>query len=256
MSNIGSGTSLLDRMGVAPSARTARVGRLDRHSPYDRASRPSSNDPWKHDMFAKQNKIEGGELGARMAVPDKAPASSSASRTLSLQKPLSAAGAVSHPKNSKDFSIRGASGVTVEVRELVKGTTAADVEAIFNRCGNVISSKLTSTSGADSETVHIKFETQDHAAEAVSMFNKQAADGRILEVEILGNALMPTSKSVDALLEDGNTGGSKLRSDAIMATDSRAQVLTNPLGKPSARGGPRRRRGRGGKTAAGRMEVD
>jgi hypothetical protein len=179
-------------------------------------------------MFAKQNKIEGGELGARMAVPDKPPTSSSASRTLSLQKALSAAGAASHPKGSKDFSIRGASGVTVEVRELVKGTTAADVEvgipftwqvgpllisffhlqAIFGRCGNVISSKLTSPSGADSETVHVKFENQDHAAKAVSMFNKQAADGRILEVEILGNALLPTSKSVDALLEDSGTGGS------------------------------------------------
>jgi hypothetical protein len=76
-------------------------------------------------MFAKQNGIEGGELGARMAVSEKAAAGSSLSTSLSLQKALAA---VNGSSSGKNINIRGASGVTVEVRELVKGTTAADVE--------------------------------------------------------------------------------------------------------------------------------
>jgi len=149
--------------------------------------------------------------------------------------------------------------VVVEVRELVKGTTAADVEAIFKRCGKVLSSKLVKSSKADSETVHVKFENQDQATKAVSMFNGQTADGRILQVEIINNGLSlkgAGSGSVDALLEDDTAGGSKLRSDAILATDTRAQVITNPLGKPGhgGRGGKRRRGGRGGKSTG--MDID
>jgi hypothetical protein len=67
------------------------------------------------------------------------------------------------------------------------------------------------TSRTETETVHVKFENQDQANKAVSMFNKQAADGRILEVEIINNGLYQKSVgggNVDALLEDENTGGS------------------------------------------------
>jgi hypothetical protein len=76
-------------------------------------------------MYAVQNKIEGGTLGARLQVKERAV--SSLETSLSLKKALAALngskGAASDPLN-----IRGASGVTIEVRELVKGTTAADVE--------------------------------------------------------------------------------------------------------------------------------
>ena len=92
-----------------------------------RPPRPSTDETWKHDMFAKQNNIEGGELGARMAVSEKTGSTSSLNQSLSLQKALAAVNGV-RPGTGKDFNIRGASGVTVEVRELVKGTTAADVE--------------------------------------------------------------------------------------------------------------------------------
>jgi hypothetical protein len=43
------------------------------------------------------------------------------------------------------------------------------------------------------------------------MFNGQAADGRILEVEIINNGLSLKGAgvgSIDALLEDENSGGS------------------------------------------------
>jgi len=207
-------------------------------------------------MFAKQNGIEGGELGARMAVVEKGGSGSSLNKPLSLQKALAA---VNGSSGGKNINIRGASGVTVEVRELVKGTTAADVEAIFKRCGNVTGSKLVKSKGQDSETVHIKFENQDQASRAVQMFNNQAADGRILQVEVINNGLSAKGtgiESIDALLEDENNGGSKLRSDAILATDSRAQVMTNPWGKSNTRGGRRRRGGRGGKIAGGDMHID
>jgi hypothetical protein len=83
-------------------------------------------------MFAKQNDIEGGELGARMAVVEKAGASSTLGTSLTLQKALAA---VNSTTPGKDINIRGASGVTVEVRELVKGTSAADVEVShFENC--------------------------------------------------------------------------------------------------------------------------
>lgn len=75
-------------------------------------------------MFAKQNNIEGGELGARLAVQERA--GSGVGTSLSLKKALAA---VNGTGTNRDITIRGASGVTVEVRELVKGTTAADVEA-------------------------------------------------------------------------------------------------------------------------------
>jgi hypothetical protein len=83
-------------------------------------------------MFAKENQIEGGELGARLAVPEKAGSGSSASlsTSLSLQKALAA---VNGTSSGKAITIRGASGVVVEVRELVKGTTAADVEVLHPR---------------------------------------------------------------------------------------------------------------------------
>jgi len=249
----------MDRMGIAPSNRGPRDSG-DRKSPYARPTRLSSDEPWKHDMFAKQHKIEGGELGARMAVAEKA-GSTTLNTSLSLQKALAAVNG-SSSASSKDIIIRGASGVTVEVRELVKGTTAEDVEAIFNRCGKVLYSKLVKTPRTDSETVHVKFENQDQAERAVSMFNKEKADGRFLEVEIINNGLTLKGagggNSIDALLEDGTSGGSKLRSDAIMATDTRAQVMTNPWGKTSNRGGRRGRgrgaRGRGVKT--GGMDID
>lgn len=99
-------------------------------------SRPpklSADDPWKHDMFASQNNIEGGTLGARLAVPPKSLPTSNSGEIVGFQKALAAVNGRPVPSrglSSKEesFNIRGASGVTVEVRELVQGTTAADVE--------------------------------------------------------------------------------------------------------------------------------
>jgi len=259
------GTSLMDRLGVAPTARAGRGNRereRDRHSPYARPKpNPDDDGPWKHDMYAHQNNIEGGTLGARLAVPEKAGLAGSVDTPLSLKKALAAVNGTT----GKPFSIRGASGVTVEVRELVKGTTAADVEAIFKRCGKVLSAKLISPKGSrsDTETVQVKFETQDQAAKAIAMFHGQAADGRVLQVEMVndGIALKGASGgivSVDALLDDDSFGGSKMRSDAIMATDARAQVLTDPIGtRGQPRDGRARRQGGRGRGRRGRgMEVD
>lgn len=84
-------------------------------------------------MFASQNNIEGGTLGARLAVPPKSLPTSNSGEIVGFQKALAAVNGRPVPSrglSSKEesFNIRGASGVTVEVRELVQGTTAADVE--------------------------------------------------------------------------------------------------------------------------------
>jgi hypothetical protein len=57
---------------------------------------------------------------------------------------------------------------------------------IFQQCGKILSSKL----GAppmddDSVTVHVKFSRRQDAEKAVSLFNGQHADGRVLSVAIL-----------------------------------------------------------------------
>ncbi|KZT39283.1 hypothetical protein SISSUDRAFT_1045738 [Sistotremastrum suecicum HHB10207 ss-3] len=237
-------------------------------------SRPpklSADDPWKHDMFASQNNIEGGTLGARLAVPPKSLPTSNSGEIVGFQKALAAVNGRPVPSrglSSKEesFNIRGASGVTVEVRELVQGTTAADVEAIFKRCGTVISSKLIPPpSGSQTETVHVKFQTQAAAEDAVSKFDNQPADGRLLKVSIISNPTISLKGagagnggivSVDALLGDSDEPrGSKMRSDAILATDARAQVITDPLAaatKAQAQRVAEQRGGRDGNWKEGR----
>jgi RNA recognition motif-containing protein len=139
------------------------------------------------------------------------------------------------------ISIKGASGSTIEVKELAAGTTPADVEMIFQSCGKILASKL----GPDPEdpetvTVHVKFSKRDDALRAVKTFDKQQADGRVLSVTILeetgiierfsGQRVAP---EIDLLQTDDS--GSGMRSDALLNAPG-AQVLTAP---PKVGGGRR-----------------
>lgn len=90
----------------------------------------------------------------------------------------------------------------MQVDGLVKGTTSADVEvcllflfllaysdmrqAIFRRCGAIISSELVTNQASDVVSVRLTFKQPAHAAAAVAKFDKQPADGRILRVAIVG----------------------------------------------------------------------
>jgi len=147
------------------------------------------------------------------------------------------------------ISIKGVSAgpVTVEVQNLAPGTTPADVEMIFSQCGKVISSILPDSQPDGSVTVHVKFEDRSEALGACKTFDGQQADGHVLRVALLvaeQNVVdrfgAKRAMEVDILPDDGPRGGSKMYSDALVANDPRAQVLTRP---PNAGNAGRGRRG-------------
>ena len=131
--------------------------------------------------------------------------------------------------------------------------------------------------------VYIKFDSTSAAHSAVSKFDRQPADGNILQVSItnsaLGSRMGVRNKTVDVssdLLAPGEsaTGGCarwfpksqlsinfnlrRMRSDELIKTDPRAKVIVDPSGvnaqlqpapsnsTPAPRGQPRGRGGRGG----------
>ncbi|KDQ55135.1 hypothetical protein JAAARDRAFT_60096 [Jaapia argillacea MUCL 33604] len=183
-------------------------------------------------------------------------------------------------KSGGDISIKGASsrGNVVRVTGLVKGTTAADVEAIFKRCGHIISSSLETPTGPQSDpSVRLTYKNSADAQAAIKKFDGQQADGKTLRVTVLGGVnatlggrlgLSVVDGSVDVLMDSSDSaGGSKMRSDSILASDPRAQVLIAPPGtdpkeyapQSSWRGGRGGGRGRGGRRRGGggaRMDLD
>ncbi|KAF7980850.1 hypothetical protein HWV62_29469 [Athelia sp. TMB] len=260
--------SLLDRMNISKPDSGAgpirsKSANSNRASPYNRESRAPSkgdvNSTWSHDLFdgnkSLSERLSSGSSGARKVDAGQA------------QKALrSAVGADNI--SSGGFNIKGASSIkdgnVVQISGLVKGTTPADVEAIFKRCGAITSSKLHSSPTSENVVIRIVFKAAASATTAVQKFNGQQADGRTLSVTIVGGAAVSlggrlglgvdgVSDSVDALMDGGgDAGGSKMRSDEILASDprARAQVLLAPPGadpkdyvqQPT---GPRRGGGRG-----------
>jgi len=265
--------SLLDRLsipgsGSAGPVRRTRSGKGDR-SPY---AKPDSLPPkgdvdsqWRHDLYENN--------GLSQRLSDNA-----ASRNIPRYNAGAAARALSEAASATggSINIKGASGAVgnvVEVRGLVAGTSADDVKAIFQQCGPVTESKLMPTKNGADVVVRIVYKNPKDAQAAVSKFDGQNADGKRLGVKILGSvsaglshrlANPPTiDGSVDALIGDSN-GGSKLRSDAIMAADTRASVLTAPPGTnpgganqgKNGRGRGRGRNNRGGRKGRGGATMD
>lgn len=72
------------------------------------------------------------------------------------------------------------------MKGLAPGTTAEDVAAIFKRCGAVTDQKL--VEGGQNVRVRIHFKTAGAANAAITKFNGQAADGKILSVTIVGSS--------------------------------------------------------------------
>ncbi|KAI0319259.1 hypothetical protein OF83DRAFT_1055310 [Amylostereum chailletii] len=269
--------SLLARMNIdVPSVGPQRSkGKRESTSPYVRAfsqSRPPKGDvnsQWTHDMFADGKPKS---LSARMSsTPLGAPKINFNPVDRALKD---AAG---------ELSIRGASGSmrrnVVEVTGLVKGTTPADVEAIFKQEGDIVRSVAVSTRDPNGDVaVRLVFKEDAHAQSAVKKFNGQMADGKRLGVRVVGgnNASLSgrmnvsaVEGNVDALVSDVS-GGSKMRSDDILSdadARARAHVLLAPPGadpneysqaRGRGRGGRRRGGGRrGGRGGGGaRMDVD
>ncbi|EIW80762.1 hypothetical protein CONPUDRAFT_144703 [Coniophora puteana RWD-64-598 SS2] len=283
--------SLLERLDVAPDSASSggptRAKRHDRASPYARPPKGNPEDDWKHDMYEDADKPRAlsTRLSAGGAVPRR-PDARLAERY--LQEATGGGGASANGSGSSGLSIKGASnlGNVVHVEGLVKGTTPADVEAIFKRCGAILSSSFAPHPAVDKDgiAVRLKFKTAAAAQDAVAKFNGQPADGRTLKVAVVGGASaslggrlgglvgdLAESGSVDALM-DGDNGGSKMRSDSILTSDPRASVQVVPPGADPkmyqqqqgggrGRGRGRGRRGGGGRRgrrggAEGGMEVD
>jgi len=268
--------SLLDRISLPNNGSVgpvrSRGNRAGGTSPYNRNQRPPKGDVnsnWEHDLYRGPG-AENGSLGARLT---------SAQAGVPKMNFTGADRALREALGEKGLSIKGASGRgnVVQVNGLANGTSAADVEAIFKRCGPITNSVLTSRS--DPPVVRVTFKHEKDAQAAVAKFHGQPADGRTLEVKIvggvnatLGGRLMGASMpddSVDVLMENDGSSGSKLRSDDILAKDGRAHVLVAPPGlDPSEytqrphRGGRGRGRGRGGRRGGGgrgeqaRMDID
>lgn len=232
--------SLLERLNVpmdsAPSIGPIRSKSGSRSSPYNRPNRPPKGDSdaqWSHDLYEDPDRPSlSSRLTLNAAQPRK-PDSRLAQRAL-----RDATG------DGKGLSIKGASsaplGNVVEVKGLVRGTTAADVEAIFKRCGTIVSSETASAKASENVIVRLTFKQVANAEAAVAKFNGQPADGKILQVNIVGTKAVGLSgrlagvdvveDSVDVLMEGGDESASKMRSDSIIASDPRASVLVAPPG--------------------------
>lgn len=271
--------TLLERMNITPSEATGKTGpvRNKPHrssGPYNRKEQPPKGDidsPWEHDMF-----LGGGSqkssLVERLSDQQKPPRVNMGAAVRALEKAT----------GGKDISIKGAGvrGNLIEVKGLVAGTTADDVEAIFKRCGPIVKSYVQSPGPTDgSVAVRLVFKEERDALSAVKKFNGETADGRTLVVKSVGGQAVNLAARLDSgLLKDGSVDAlitppstSKLRSDDIIARDSRAQVLLAPPGanpkdyvqQPTRGGRNGRGRGRGrpkrggqGGDLASRMEVD
>ncbi|KAG8698854.1 hypothetical protein FRC09_006982, partial [Ceratobasidium sp. 395] len=171
-------------------------------------------------------------------------------------------------RTGSGLEIRGASsGTTVEVRELVVGTTSADVKEIFQQHGEILSHKeikpLPAGHSPDSVTVRLKFANQKEAESVVEAYHGQKADGRTLSVRICdaplveGTATLLSSggkidKTVDILAQPES--GSKMYSDALL-DDPSSIVLTRPF-PASGRGRGGRRGGGRGRARGSGMDVD
>ncbi|KAI0759986.1 hypothetical protein BD413DRAFT_607391 [Trametes elegans] len=267
--------SLLERISLPPGTVGPVRSKSNRaaasSAPYSRNQRPPKanvNDTWKHDLYDTDPR----SLSARLT---SAPAGAPKVNLGIADRALREAVGEKAEKNGPGISIKGASsrGNVVQVSGLARGTTAADVEAIFKRCGAITSAVL--HSATPEPIVRLTYKNEKDAQAAVAKFHGQPADGRTLEVKVVGgvNATLSgrigvavVGGSVDVLLaDDAPSGGSKLRSDEILSKDSRAHVLVAPPGadpkdyvqRPArGRGRGRGRARRGGGGGASKMDVD
>jgi len=284
--------SLLERLSI-PSNSTGPVrskgspgsGRAS-STPYTRPPKGDVNATWSHDLFEGSNATSGSRsLSDRLKTTPSAPRANFNSTI--AQKALREATGSSLNSDSQ-LSIKGAGssgGNVVEVTGLVRGTTPDDVSAIFKRCGTITHARLVPSTVPDNVTIRVTFKTPASAADAVQKFHNQPADGKTLVVKVVGTAstgttlggrlggldglgLVREEGSVDVLMEGGDGGGSKMRSDSLLHADPRAHILLAPPGmnpaeyisSPASRGrrgrGTQGRRGRKGPGGNGNAKMD
>ncbi|THH06977.1 hypothetical protein EW145_g3709 [Phellinidium pouzarii] len=230
-------------------------------------SKADEDNVWKHDLY----KGPGKSLNSRLSdVPMSGPRVNSSGAALALRQAIGLG--VSRSSSSADLNIKGASAMgsnVVQIENLAAGTSAADVEAIFKRCGHIIESYVFGPKDASKVTVRLKFKNTEDAKRAVIDYDGKSADGNTLTVSVIGSASTSlggrlaggvVNGTVDVLMDEDPdaSGGSKMRSDELLS-DPRAQVLVVPPGVDPAeyeqqggRGRGRASRGRGGRRGRGR----
>ncbi|KAL5483277.1 hypothetical protein ACEPAI_8507 [Sanghuangporus weigelae] len=262
--------SLLERIDVGASNGSSgpvrnRGGRAS-SAPYDKEarlgqSRADKDTVWRHDKYVGPGKT----LGSRLSDASTTPRVNTSGAVTALRQ------AIGLETRQANLSIKGASSAgpnVVQVDNLAKGTTAADVEAIFKSCGPIIEAHVHGPTNAEKVTVRIKYKRAEDAKNAAAEFNGKSADGNKLVASVIGSASTSLGGrfgdavidgKVDVLMEDASeeSGGSKMRSDELL-NDPRAQILTVPPGIDPAeyeRRGSWRGRGRGrpGRGAGRRM---
>ncbi|EIM85076.1 MFS general substrate transporter [Stereum hirsutum FP-91666 SS1] len=279
--------SLLERMNLdspASSSGGPVRSRVKRNPsvPYNRPPKGDVNSTWQHDLYPgtssnqNNNNTNSKSLVARLGQPTTvSPPKLNFGLADRALRDATGAKPAGGPLQIKGASNRGN---VVDVSGLVAGTSAADVEAIFKRCGAITNSAVRNTQGG--VTVRLTYKNEKDAKEAVTTFDGQVADGRTLVVKVVGGVNASLSgrlgvglEDVDVLMQGESSGGSKMRSDDIL-TDAdaraRAHVLVAPPGadpkeyiqqpiRGRGRGGRGRRGGggrRGGRGGEGRMDVD
>jgi len=198
-------------------------------------------------FFVVHNGISGGELGARLNgdVGRQVTSGAGGGEKAVVKKALQAAlGVDAFAKKDnpvgQGLAIKGsasAPSTAIEVDGLAPGTTAEDVAEIFSQCGTVLEKRLLSKPSDPTARVYIKFDSASGAQSAVSKFDRQPADGNILQVSITSSALVSRmgvkNKSPDVSLDllapsESIPGG--MRSDELIKTDPRAKVIVDPSG--------------------------
>ncbi|KAG8904624.1 hypothetical protein FRB99_001421 [Tulasnella sp. 403] len=186
--------SLADRIS-APDTRRGRgvssTNRAVRHSPY---SRPSSQLPtdgnWVHDKFAEVNDDIPKGAGA---LASRISSGTPGGGAKLLQRALEGSGSGngrpgSGPRMSSgsSLSIKGASApasTTLEVRELLIGTTPEDVKAIFSECGEITNAWSLPSGNPETTVIRVQFTDRESMRKAIQQFDQQQADGRVLSVK-------------------------------------------------------------------------
>ncbi|KAG9038292.1 hypothetical protein FRB95_002253 [Tulasnella sp. JGI-2019a] len=251
-------------------------GRSPRHSPYSHEAIPKEGN-WSHDKFAEANDLPqgGGSLASRISSGTAAGGGSGGGGggAKLFSRALGGSGVAVGGRGSAggrvasggSLSIKGASAppsTTVEIQELVAGTSADDVKMIFSECGAIADAWTVPSRSQETTTVRVKFVNRDAMTRAIQRFDQQQADGRTLSVK---EVVPPSVKSVvpggdvDMLDEPAAPKG-KMYSDNIdggvtITQPPKIEKIEEERWTRGGRTGGRGGRGRGGR-GRGRGNVD
>ncbi|KAG8882079.1 hypothetical protein FRB97_008749 [Tulasnella sp. 331] len=269
--------SLAARLDVPETkgkGRGSRGDRSPRHSPYPfEASQIPKEGNWGHDKFAEVNDLPqaGGSLASRISSGTVASGGGGGGGGAKLfSRALGGSGVAVGGRGSAaggrvasggSLSIKGASAppsTTVEIQELVAGTSADDVKMIFSECGAITDAWTIPSGSPETTTVRVKFMNRDSMAKAIQRFDQQQADGRTLSVkEVVAPSVKSVAPEVEMdVLDAPATSKGKMYSDNI---DGGVTVTRPPkIDKieedrwSRGRGGREGGRGRGGRGGRGR----